>query len=143
MAEISPSNSLEDDVIRAQSGDRAALESVVHAVQKDVDILAIRFLCCPQDTEDATQEILIRVITGLSTFRGDCGFRTWAYRVASNALLTLRKQRLEQQSLNFDSFAEDLSQGLSDKPWVMEDNLSELAAGESENRLYPGDAAMF
>lgn len=120
-----PSNSLEEDVTRAQSGDRAALEAVVRAVQKDVYKLAIRFLCCPHDAEDASQEILIRVITGLRTFRGDSGFRTWVYRVASNALLNLRKQRLERQPLDFDSFAEDLSQGLSDQSWDTEDNLSD------------------
>lgn len=125
MAEPSPTNSLEEDVSRAQSGDRAALEAVVHAVQKDVYNLAIRFLCCPHDAEDASQEILIRVITGLSTFRGESGFRTWVYRVASNALLTLRKQRLELQPLNFDSFAEDLSQGLSDQLLDTEDNSSD------------------
>lgn len=123
MTAPTPSNSLEEDVSRAQSGDRAALEAVVCAVQKDVYKLSIRFLCCPQDAEDASQEILIRVITGLSTFRGDSGFRTWVYRVASNALLTLRKQRLEQAPLDFDIFAEDLSQRLLDQPWDTEDNL--------------------
>jgi len=33
--------------------------------------------------EDATQEILIRVVTSLSTFRGDSGFGTWVYRIAT------------------------------------------------------------
>ncbi len=116
---------LEDEVARAKSGDRAALESVVRAVQKDVYGLAIRFLWHPQDAEDATQEILIRVLTGLGGFRGESGFRTWVYRVACNALLTLRKQRVEQQSLSFEQFGEDLAHGLSDAPLRMEDDLSE------------------
>lgn len=125
MAETGAVDTLEHQVACAQAGDRAALEAIVCAVHKDVHNLSIRFLCCPQDAEDATQEILIRVITGLSSFRGESGFRTWVYRVASNALLTLRKQRLEQQPLDFDLFGEDLTQGLSDKPWVIEDNLSD------------------
>lgn len=106
--------SLELEVARAKAGDRNALESVVRAVQQDVYGVALRFLWHPQDAEDATQEILIRVITGLGGFRGDSGFRTWVYRVACNRLLTLRKQRMEQRSISFEEFGEDLAQGLSD-----------------------------
>ena len=116
---------LEHEVARAKSGDRAALESVIRAVQKDIHNLAIRFLWHPQDAEDATQEILIRVLTSLGGFRGESGFRTWVYRVACNALLTLRKQRMEQQLLSFEQFGEDLAQGSSDAPLRIEDDLSE------------------
>ena len=105
---------LEHNVRRAQQGERAALEAVVRAIQPDVHKLALRFLSCPHDAEDASQEILIRVITGLSSFRGDSSFRTWVYRVANNTLLNLRPQRLEQQGLDFASFADDLAQGLAD-----------------------------
>jgi RNA polymerase sigma factor (sigma-70 family) len=116
---------LEAEVARANSGDRAALESIVRAVQKDIYRLAIRFLWHPQDAEDATQEILIRVITGLGSFRGESGFRTWVYRVASNALLTLRKQRMEQQSLHFEQFGQDLENGLVNTHLTVPDNASE------------------
>ena len=116
---------LEHKVARAKSGDRAALKSVIRAVQKDIHNLAIRFLWHPQDAEDATQEILIRVLTGLGSFRGESGFRTWVYRVACNALLTLRRQRMEQQSLSFEQFGEDLAHGLSDTPLRIEDDASE------------------
>ena len=105
---------------RAKAGDRAALESVVRAVQQDVYGLALRFLWHPQDAEDATQEILIRVITGLGGFRGDSRFRTWVYRVACNTLLTLRRQRMEQRAVSFEEFGEDLARGLSDAPLRVE-----------------------
>jgi RNA polymerase sigma factor (sigma-70 family) len=105
---------LEQAVVRAGAGDRTALESVVGAIQKDVHNLALRFLWHPQDAEDASQEILIRVLTGLSGFRGESGFRTWVYRVACNALMTLRKQRVAQQRLSFEEFSEDLGHGVSD-----------------------------
>ena len=117
--------SLEHEVDRAKSGDRAALESVVRAIQKDIHNLAMRFLWHPQDAEDATQEILIRVLTGLGGFRGESGFRTWVYRVACNALLTQRKQRMEQQSLSFEQFGEDLAHGLSDTCLSTKDDVIE------------------
>lgn len=107
---------LEMLVVSAKEGSREALESVARAIHRDVYHLAIRFLWHPQDAEDATQEILIRVITGLSGFKGDSNFRTWVYRVASNALLTLGKKRMEQTALSFEEFGEALAAGLSEAP---------------------------
>lgn len=116
---------LELEVARARAGEPAALEFVVRAVQKDVYNLALRFLWHPQDAEDATQEILIRIVTGLGSFRGESGLRTWVYRVACNTLLTLRKQRMEQQPLSFDEFGEDLARGLSDDRLSVEFDIDE------------------
>jgi RNA polymerase sigma factor (sigma-70 family) len=106
--------SLEQEVARAVAGDRAALERVVGRIHADVHRLALRFLWHPQDAEDATQEILIRVITRLETFRGESAFRTWVFRVATNALLTMRARRAELRALTVPEFAADLERGLSD-----------------------------
>jgi RNA polymerase sigma factor (sigma-70 family) len=112
MAEPAP---LEAAVTRAKAGDRAALDAVVRAVHKDVYNLALRFLWHPQDAEDAAQEIMIRVVTGLATFRGESAFRTWVYRVACNALLTLKQQRMEERRLSFEAFGKDLADGLAER----------------------------
>ena len=68
----------------------------------------------PEDAEDATQEILVRVVTRLSQFDFRSSLKTWVYRVASNYLLDVKKSRVEQLKLSFDSFAENLRAGLSD-----------------------------
>src|SRR5262245_10305077 len=117
--------SLDRDVERAKAGDRDALESVVRAVQPGVYGLALRFLWHPQDAEDATQEILVRVVTGLGGFRGGSAFRTWVYRIACNTLLTLREKRMEQHALSFEEFGEDLSRGLSDAPLRVDRDVDE------------------
>src|SRR5262249_7234857 len=105
---------LEAQVRRAQQGDRAALEVVAKAVLPQVHGPALRFLWHPEDAEDATQEILVRIVTRLGTFRGESAFRTWVFRVACNALLNLRRSRVEERSLSFDEFRADLGEGLSD-----------------------------
>jgi RNA polymerase sigma factor (sigma-70 family) len=74
--------------------------------------LAIRMLWHPEDAEDATQEILVKVVTGLASFRGDASVRTWAYRIATNHLLTTRRRRMEQRARGFHAFAADLAEGL-------------------------------
>jgi RNA polymerase sigma factor (sigma-70 family) len=122
---VEPRDEVERDVVRAKAGDRAALERVMRAVQGDVYNLALRFLWHPQDAEDATQEILIRVLTGLGGFRGESRFRTWVYRVACNALLVMRKRRMEEHAVGFDEFADDLARGLSDDPVRTESGVDE------------------
>lgn len=109
-------SALEAAVVRAQAGDRAALETVVRAIQRDVLTLARRFLWHPQDAEDAAQEILVRIVTRIASFRGDSAFRTWVYRVACNALLTMRRQRMEQRAMSAAEFREDLIRDLSEAP---------------------------
>jgi RNA polymerase sigma factor (sigma-70 family) len=116
-SDAQPAGEIEAVVAGAQAGDRACLEEVIRAIQPDVYHLALRFLWHPEDAQDAAQEILVRVVTGLSTFRGSSSFRTWVYRVACNALITLKeKKRMEQRAMSFEEFADDLGRGLADSP---------------------------
>jgi RNA polymerase sigma factor (sigma-70 family) len=118
---------IEPLVARAQEGDRAALETVIASMRDRIYNLALRMLWHPADAEDATQEILVRLVTHLGSFRGESTFSTWAYRVASNYLLTTRKRRAEREESTFERFAEQLDEGLApDVPGP---------AAEVENRL--------
>lgn len=103
-------NALEADVRRAREGSRAALERVVAATQGPLYNLALRMLWHPQDAEDATQEIQVRIITHLAKFRGESAFMTWAYRVAANYLRSTRRGRMERERLTFHRFGEELAQ---------------------------------
>jgi RNA polymerase sigma factor (sigma-70 family) len=104
---------LEDLARRAVDGDRDAVASIVRELQANMYALALRMLWHPQDAEDAVQEILVRVVTRLAQFDFQSRLRTWAYRVAANYLLDVKKSCVERQRLTFTSFAEDLAEGLS------------------------------
>ncbi|CAM2070384.1 RNA polymerase sigma factor [Sulfidibacter corallicola] len=96
----------------AQSGDKDALEDLVGCIQHDIHHLAMRMLVNPEDALDATQEILILVVTKLSTFAGKSAFKTWLHRVALNYLLGARKVQARDPGLTFQMFEEDLERGL-------------------------------
>ncbi len=98
-------------VAQAVAGDRDALAAVLRRVQDPVYRLALRMTGRPVDAEDATQEILIQVMTRMSSFRGEAALVTWAYRIAVNHLLNLRRQRREL--LTLDGYRQDLLNGLS------------------------------
>jgi RNA polymerase sigma factor (sigma-70 family) len=103
---------LEDIARQALGGDREALDALVRAVQGDVYGLALRMLWNREDAEDATQEILVRIVTRLSRFGFRSRLKTWAYRIAVNYILDVKKSAIERLHLSFGRFADDLDAGL-------------------------------
>ena len=91
---------------RARSGDRQAFEDLVRRHQAWIYNIAVRMLYHPQDAEDATQEILIKVLTRLSSFEGRSSFRTWLYRMVVNHVLNAKRGRVEvrHESIDFSSY---------------------------------------
>lgn len=89
-------------------GDKKSLEQLIKSVQGMIFNLSIRFLWNRADAEDATQEILVKLVTNLSTFNGKSKFETWAYRVATNYLINLKKSEAEHVLTSFDVYADDL-----------------------------------
>jgi RNA polymerase sigma factor (sigma-70 family) len=107
-----PAVSLEELARRTIDGNRDALDQLVRGLQGHIYGLAIRMLWNREDAEDATQEILIRIVTRLSQFDFRSRLTTWAYRVAVNYILDTKKSGIERLHMSFGRFAEDLEKGL-------------------------------
>jgi len=95
-------------VLRAKSGDRDALEEIVGRHQAWIYNIAVRMLYHPQDAEDATQEILVKALTALSSYEGRSRFRTWLYRIVVNHVLNTKRGRLEPPTMSFSCYAHGL-----------------------------------
>src|ERR1700736_2276444 len=96
-------------VLRARSGDRKALEELVRRHQPWIYNIAVRMLCSPQEAQDATQEILIKALTHLSSFEGRSAFRTWLYRIVVRHVLNAKRGRLEPAALSFSCYGHGLA----------------------------------
>ena len=86
---------------QAKNGDRAALEKLILRHQAWIYNIAVRMVFQPHDAEEVTQEVLVKVITKLSTFKGESKFRTWLYRITANHVLNMRRRSAETQELTF------------------------------------------
>jgi RNA polymerase sigma factor (sigma-70 family) len=106
--------SLDQLARRASGGDREALSALIRELQHPMYRLALRFLGHPDDAEDATQEILIRIVTRLGTFEGRSKFTTWAYTVAVRSLLRTRRRLVESSVQGAEQFAAFLDAGMGD-----------------------------
>jgi len=97
-------------VAQGQGGDRQALERLVLRHQPWIYNLVVRMVWSTDDAQDLTQDILIKMLTGLSGFRGGSRFRTWLYRVAVNHVFTFKKQRADEPVVSYEEFTRDLDQ---------------------------------
>lgn len=95
---------------RATRGDRKALEQLLERYQDWIFNVALSFVAYREDAADITQEVLIKIMTKLSTFRHESDFKTWVYRIVKNHFLNMKRRKYEMYSMTFDSFARDLDE---------------------------------
>lgn len=92
-------------IAEALAGNDSALITLVNRHQPWIYNIAFRMVLTPEDAEDVTQEILVKLITKLSTFDpAKAKFRTWLYRVVANHVLNMQKRGGEAVITSFDAY---------------------------------------
>lgn len=116
---------------KATAGDRKALESLIAGVQDIVFNLSLRMLGTFADAEDATQDILLKMITHLSSFRGDSGFTTWVFSIASNHLKNYKKHIFARYAPSFEYYGDDIENArIQDVPDLTQNVEKDILAEE-------------
>ena len=116
---------------KATSGDEKSLETIILSVQDLVFNLSLRMLGVFPDAEDASQEILLKVITPLSSFKKESSFSTWVFSIASNHLKNYKKSMFVQHPLSFEYYGYDIENGAAeDLPDLTQDIEKSLLAEE-------------
>ncbi len=85
----------EDRLIRAaQNGDSAAFGVIVKLYEKLVYNSVRLKVLSDEDALDVSQNVFIKVWRSIGSYRGDCRFSTWVYKICQNACLDfLRHQK--------------------------------------------------
>lgn len=108
--ESSDNHSDDVELVRqALDGDRASLEKLILRHQAWIYNIAVRMVFDPQDAEEVTQEVLIKAVTRLSSFRGDSQFRTWLYRITANHVLNMKRRGGEAIPLTFSAYSDAIN----------------------------------
>jgi len=117
----------------AQEGDQDAFGQLVRAYDKSVLRLAMNLLRSPEDAQDVYQEAFLRVYRNLNSFRFDCSFHTWLYRIVTNLCLDhMRKRKVRREE---SSQVEGL-----DGPVDRMDTFQESRAdGDPQRSLFSGE----
>ena len=77
----------------AQDGDQGAFAELVRRYDRSVLRIALRLLPSSEDAKDAYQDAFIKAYRRLDTFRFQCRFHTWLYRIATNVCLDHLRRR--------------------------------------------------
>ncbi len=95
----SPSRINDADLIRqAQRGDRAAFEELVRQYDQAVLRLALHLTGSEADARDIYQDAFLKAYRNLGSFRFECSFYTWIYRIVTNLCLDhLRKRQVRKE----------------------------------------------
>lgn len=104
----STDNKLHALIGQATAGDKQALETLLGGVQDLVFNLSLRMLGTFPDAEDASQDILLKVMTHLSSFKKESSFSTWVFAIAVNHLKNYKKHMFAKYPLTFDYYGDDI-----------------------------------
>jgi len=125
-----------------RQGDAAAFDALAVRYRRALHVHCYRMLGSVEDAEDLVQETLLRAWRARATFEGRSLFRTWLYRIATNACLnTLERtpRRVLPQDIAPSAHGEPKSSPTWDLdiPWLQPypDQLLARAEGDPESMI--------
>ena len=96
----------EKKVLEFRAGSKEALAELFRRYRRDVYEIAYRFTSNVDDALEITQEVFMKLIESLETFRRGSRFFTWLYRIAVNQAIDYlrRRKRRTMVPLNEEAY---------------------------------------
>ena len=111
---------------RTQAGDTACFACLLDKYSRPVYSLILKIVGNREDAEELAQDTFLKAYKHLGSFKGNCGFSTWLYRIAYNTAISFaRKEKRE-----FVSVEEGALDNVSE-----EETLTLFGQGSDEERL--------
>ena len=123
-----------DSILIEQSlnGNKRALENLIKKHQDWIYNIALTIVGDKDEAGDLTQEVLIKIVVKLDSFKQKSNFRTWVYRIVKNHFLNMKRGKYEANSITFEEFGQGLDQ-------LPNESLSNYSY-EAENKLLVKEA---
>jgi len=95
-----------------QARDEAAVHELAERYGPRIYQLALRQMKNPEDAEEVTQDVLLKVYRKIGAFRGDSALSSWIYRITFNtAMSRLRTSKLERAAQHRERTRDDQDEG--------------------------------
>jgi len=112
-------------------GDLNALEGLLKELQPHVYNFALRMVLAPDDAEDVTQEVLLKVTLNLAKYDASkAKFTTWVYAILRNHVIDMKPKKLEAVTESFSQYGAELEK-IPDKPFGFGDPVTTLLVKEA------------
>ena len=125
-------------VARMRAGERAAFEELIESYQTVVYGLAFRLLNDGEEARDVAQETFLKAYRHIGTFRGECGLKTWLYRLTVNQASNHRRwwrRRRKGETVSLDAPHGETSATLGDHIPSEGRSPEQVALGRERQRL--------
>lgn len=107
MQSATPQDTDMDLIARCRDGDREAFRQLVEQYERRVFNIITPLIGDPEEADDITQEVFIKVYRSLSSFRGTAQFSVWLYRITVNLCLDrLKHRRRRPEAVSLDRLLE-------------------------------------
>lgn len=95
------------EVNKAKAGDQKALNILIGIVSDKIFNIAVYFLGEHHLAEDATQDILIKIISNFDKLKEPEKFENWSYSLASNHLRNFKRDSKRYAHISFEAMTRD------------------------------------
>ena len=94
---------------RARNGDAEAFEALLTPLENRIWRICWHYTGNREDASDCGQETMVRIWRNLGSWRGDCAFESWVYRIAANCCLDALRKKKRDKSVSIEPMAEHIS----------------------------------
>ena len=101
----------EELLARYRRGDDAAFRVLVKRHQRGIFNFALRQVHVPSTAEDIVQDVFVRVVQNIGTFKDEARFTTWAYTIARNLCIDHLRKRVHRKHPSLDAPSEGHADG--------------------------------
>lgn len=113
-------------ITRILDGETEYFSVLLDRYSRPLYSLIVQIVGCPEDAEELLQDVFLKAFRHLSSYKGDCRFSTWIYRIAYNAAISATRKRKRELLYIEENTINTVSDEAAD---------SVLASVESEEQL--------
>jgi RNA polymerase sigma-70 factor (ECF subfamily) len=110
-------------VEKIRLGETGCFAPLLEKYSKQVFSLIVKIVGNREDAEELTQDVFLKAFGSLSSFRGDCSFSTWIYRIAYNLAVSATRRK----NMEFIPVDENVMSNVPDEP---DESLCETTVSE-------------
>lgn len=78
---------------RILEGDTEYFSVFLDRYSRPLYTLIVQMVGCAEDAEELVQDVFLKAFRSLHTYKGDCRFSTWLYRIAYNTAVSATRKR--------------------------------------------------
>ena len=91
---------------RIRAGDLDAFEQIIQRHERRILGMSIQMGLSPEDSQDACQEVFLRVFRYLSGFQAGKNFEVWIWKIAVNVVYDQLRKRRNRGEISWDTHLE-------------------------------------